>query len=156
MKMKIRQRLFSWFDSFDVTDEVGERIFTVEGKLNWGHCFHIMDGGYTHVATLKEVVLTFLPKFEMYLGDRYWGCLQKKLTFFRPQFVLEANGWQIEGNWTEWDYAITDGAGNTVATVGKELLNWTDTYVMDTARDEDALGVLLVVLAIDAEKCSRN
>jgi len=43
-----------------------------------------------------------------------------------------------------------------VATVTKELFNWSDTYMMDIADPADALYVLMVVLAIDAEKCSRN
>lgn len=35
-------------------------------------------------------------------------------------------------------------------------MNWTDTYVLDIANPEDALTVLMLVLAIDAEKCSRQ
>lgn len=38
----------------------------------------------------------------------------------------------------------------------KELFHWTDTYVIDVADEENALYALMVVLAIDAEKCSRN
>ena len=44
--------------------------------------------------------------------------------------------------------------GETVATVSKELLQWTDTYVLDIVDPADALHVLMFVLAIDAEKCS--
>ena len=40
--------------------------------------------------------------------------------------------------------------------VSKELFHWTDTYVIDVADEENALYALMVVLAIDAEKCSRN
>ena len=32
--------------------------------------------------------------------------------------------------------------------------HWTDTYVLDIARPEDALLCLMIVLAIDAAKCS--
>ena len=45
-------------------------------------------------------------------------------------------------------------SGETVATVSKELLQWTDTYVLDIVDPADALHVLMFVLAIDAEKCS--
>lgn len=41
-----------------------------------------------------------------------------------------------------------------MATVSKELFNWTDTYAIDVEKDEDALIVLMIVLAIDAAKCS--
>ena len=56
----------------------------------------------------------------------------------------------------EWDYTIADENGNTVATISKELFHWTDTYVIDVTDAKDALHALMFVLAIDAEKCSRN
>ena len=60
----------------------------------------------------------------------------------------------MEGDWLGWDYSIVDGRGEAVATISKELLNWTDTYSIEVTRPEDALSALMVVLAIDAEKCS--
>ena len=62
----------------------------------------------------------------------------------------------MEGRFLEWDYRILDGNGRLVATITKEILHWTDTYVIDVERPEDALLSLMVVLAIDAEKCSRD
>ena len=56
----------------------------------------------------------------------------------------------------EWDYTIVSASRGTVATIGKELFRWTDTYVIDVADPADALHALMVVLAIDAEKCSRS
>ena len=35
MRLLFRQRLFSWFDSYDIYDEVGNTVYTVEGKLAW-------------------------------------------------------------------------------------------------------------------------
>lgn len=56
----------------------------------------------------------------------------------------------------EWDYEVTEPCGALVARISKELFQWTDTYVIDIANPLDALAVLMLVLAIDAEKCSRN
>ena len=56
----------------------------------------------------------------------------------------------------EWDYEVTEPCGALVARITKELFHWTDTYVIDVANPLDALAVLMLVLAIDAEKCSRN
>ena len=38
----------------------------------------------------------------------------------------------------------------------QELWNWTDTYSMEITRSEDALYSLMIVLAIDAVKCSQD
>ena len=156
MKLLFKQRLFSWFDSYDIYDESGRAVFTVEGKPSWGHKLHILNSQGGHIGTVKQVVLTFLPKFELYVGEQYVGSIHKEFTFFKPRFQVDCNGWQVEGDLWGWDYRIRDGYGRTVAAVSKELFNWTDTYSLDVADSRDALLVLMVALAIDAEKCSND
>lgn len=56
----------------------------------------------------------------------------------------------------EWEYRVTEPCGALVATISKEVLHLTDTYVIDVVQPSDALQVLMLVLAIDAEKCSRG
>ena len=156
MKLLFKQRFFSWFDSYDIFDEAGNIVYTVKGQLAWGHCLKIFDARGVEIATVRERGLTFLPKFEMYFGDRYVGCISKEFTLFRPKFNIDCNGWHIDGDWFEWEYQILTASGKAVAQVSKELLNWTDTYVIDVCDPDDALSVLMLVLAIDAEKCSRR
>ena len=139
MKLYFKQRFFSWFDSYDIYHEDGSVAYTVEGKLSWGHCLHILSPQGEHIATVQQRVLTFLPRFELYVGDR----------------CVDFNGWEIRGSFMEWDYTIQDGP-RQVASISKELFHWTDTYTIDVADPGDALYALMVVLAIDAEKCSRN
>ena len=156
MKLLFKQRMFSWFDSYDVYDEAGRAVFTVKGELAWGHLLRIYDANGAEVGHIQEKVLTFLPKFEVYLGGQYLGSICKEFTFFKPKFNIDFNGWQVDGDWLEWDYNILDSSGQHVAGVSKELFNWTDTYVIDVREPQDALCALMLVLAIDAEKCSRN
>lgn len=157
MKLLFKQRFFTWLDSYDIFDESGNTVFTVEGKFAWGHCLHINDANGNHIGTVKEEILTFLvPKFQMYRGDVYVGEIRKEFSFFKPVFTINCNGWRVDGDFFEWDYQIIDSTGRRVAVITKELFNWTDTYVIDVDRPEDALDVLMLVLAIDAEKCSRN
>ena len=54
------------------------------------------------------------------------------------------------------DYTIGSASRGTGAPIGMELFHWTDTYVIDVHDPADALHALMVVLAIDAEKCSRS
>jgi len=156
MRLLFKQRLFSWFDSYDIYDEDGNTVYTVEGKLSWGHCLHILDAHGEHIGTVQEKVFTLLPKFELYIHDQYVGSIQKQFTFFQPRFDIDCNGWQVEGSFLEWDYTVREACGALVATISKELFNWTDTYVIDVMDPKDTLCALMLVLAIDAEKCSRN
>ena len=156
MKLLFKQRLFSWFDSYDIYDQEGRPAYTVKGQLSWGHCLKIFDPNGNEMGMVKERVLTFLPKFEVYLGGQYLGCIQKEFSLFRPRYHIDFNGWQVQGNFMEWDYRIFDPAGKPVVVDSKEIFHLTDTYVIEVAQPQNALPALMFVLAVDAEKCSRN
>jgi uncharacterized protein YxjI len=156
MKLLFKQRFFSWFDSYDIYDEAGNTVYVVKGELSWGHLLRIYDANGTELGCVKQKVLTMPPKFELYLRDRYIGCIYKEFSLFQPRFHIDYNGWQVTGNWMQWDYTIVDRTGNCVAQVSKDLWHWTDTYTIDVFHPQDALCALMMVLAIDAEKCSRN
>lgn len=156
LRLIFKQRLFSWFDSYDIYDTFGNTVFVVKGQFSWGHCLKIFDSNGCEIGLIKERILTFLPKFEMYRNNVYLGSISKEFTFFKPKYNIDYNGWHIEGDFFEWDYSIISNTGATVATISKQLFNWTDTYVIDVVNDNDALYALMFVLAIDAEKCSRN
>ena len=131
-------------------------MYTVKGQFGWGHRLKVFDAFGNEIGLLEERLLTWLPKFDMYLGDQYIGCIRREFSFFRPKFNIDCNGWHIEGDFFEWDYTILNHKGQPVASVYKELFNWSDTYVIDIDDPRDALCALMLVLAIDAEKCSRN
>ena len=65
MKLLFKQRMFSWFDSYDIYDEAGNTVYTVKGELAWGHCLRIYDAYGQSIGVVKERVLSFLPKFEI-------------------------------------------------------------------------------------------
>ncbi|MDO4608391.1 MAG: LURP-one-related family protein [Clostridia bacterium] len=156
MKLIFKQRLFSWFDSYDIYNTFGEVVYTVKGQLAWGHTLKIFDSNGLEIATVKEKIFSWLPRFEMYFGDRYIGSISKEFTFFKPKFNIDFNGWHIEGNFFEWDYQILAANGYRIATVSKEIFKFTDTYTIDVCHERYALCALMLVIAIDAEKCSRN
>lgn len=156
MKLLFKQRFFSWFDSYDVYDESGRVVYTVKGQLAWGHLLKIFDQHEQEVGTVKQKLFAWMPTFELYQDNAYLGYVKREFTFFKPKYNIDFNGWHVEGNLFEWDYTVLDRAGCQVATVSKQLLNWTDTYVINVANPQDALFALMFVLAIDAEKCYRS
>ena len=156
MKLLFRQRIFSWLDSYDIYNEKGETLFVVRGQLSWGHCLKIYDAFGEEVGKVKEKIVTFLPKFELFADGRHLGSVKKNFSLFSPKLLLDFLGWKAKGNIFEWDYTIRDRKGNRIASISKELLNFTDAYVLDVATPADALYVLMFVLAVDAEKCSRD
>ena len=107
MKLLFKQRLFSWFDSYDIYDEAGNTVYIVKGQLSWGHLLKIYDANRFEVGTVREKIITFRPKFEVYMGNTYVGRISKEFTLFRPKYDIDFNGWHINGDFLEWDYSIT-------------------------------------------------
>ena len=55
MKLLFKQRLFSWFDSYDIYDEAGNTVYVVKGQLAWGHKLIIYDAYGNEVGMVLEV-----------------------------------------------------------------------------------------------------
>lgn len=156
MRLLFKQRILSWIDSYDIFAEDGRVVYTVRSKLAWGHCLKIFDGQDREVGTVKERVVSLLPRFEMYLGERYLGCIRREFSFFRPRYSIDCNGWQVEGNFLAWDYVIRDARGGHIASITKEMMHFSDVYAINVDNPAHALCALMLVLAIDAEKCSSS
>lgn len=131
-------------------------MFTVQGRLAWGHKLEIYNAQGGYVGRIEEQIFTFLPRFALYMGDTEIGEIKKELTFFKPQYTLNCNGWSVQGDMWGWNYQVMTPQNSLVATVGKQLFNWTDTYVIDVTYPQDAIMALMIVLAIDAANCSSN
>jgi len=156
MKLLLKQRLFAWLDSYDIYDENQNTVFTVKGVLAFKHCFIIYDAGGKEVGMIREKVLTFLcPRFDLIIDGTEAGSIVKEFTFFKPKFILEFRNWEVQGDWLQWNYQIRSPDG-VIAVITKQLINWSDTYEIDIPDTKHALEALMVVIAIDAVKCSRK
>lgn len=100
MRMYFKQRLFSWFDSYDIYNEQGNPIYVVKGQISWGHCLKIFDPYGNEAGTVKEQIFTFLPKFEIYQGNQYLGCIKKEFSFLKPRYdMIIMDGILMEALW---------------------------------------------------------
>lgn len=152
MKLLFKQKLFSWIGSYDIFDEAGETVYTVNGELGIPRRFRVYDAAGNELGLVKRRLLHLFPRFDIFIHEEYIGCIAKEITWVKPKFEIDFNGWQVEGDWLGWDYRIYDSDGKAIASVAKEIWNWTDTYSIDVEDPQHALAALLLVIAIDAEK----
>ena len=54
MKLLFKQRLFSWFDSYDIYDEFGNTVYVVKGQLSWGHKLVIYDADGNEIGMVVQ------------------------------------------------------------------------------------------------------
>ena len=157
MKLILKQKMFSWLDAFDVYGEDKKVLYKVKGELSLGHKLKIFTPQGDELGEVHQKLISVTPTFELYEKGKKIGSIKKKLfKLFGSAYSIESLGWTAKGNFSEWNYSIKDSNGKLVATIGKQIFNLTDTYVLDVADPQHALHVLMFVIAIDAEKCSRD
>lgn len=157
MKLLIKQRIFSWTDTYDVFDENQTPRYYVKAEFfTLGHQIHVYDKQTgNEVGAIHQRLLSMLPKFDIEINGRTMGTVNKQFTFFKPKYELDYLGLRVEGNLLGWDYDVMNGCSK-VMHISKEPLNWGDTYVIDYQNREEELTGLLLVLAIDASNCGDN
>lgn len=154
MKLLIKQRVFSWSDSYDIYDEDGNKRYFVKAEVfALGHQLHVYDAAERELGMVKQRLMVFQPTFDIEVGGAPKGSIRKKLTFFKPKYEMDYNGWNCEGDFLAWDYDVY-AAGRTVVHISKEPLHWGDTYVLNIADPADELAALMLCIAIDAANCS--
>ena len=154
MKLIFKQRFMTWLDSYDICDEAGNTVYTVEGEMSWTKLLHVRGANGGYLASVRRKGWTWRPVFEIYVGPAYVGQIRRTGSFGHPHYEIDFRGWNADGDFMGFDYAISDRAGNVVAVVSKELFKLTDTYIIDVADPDDSLYALLLVLSIDMEKAS--
>ena len=160
MQLLIKQRVFSWTDSYDVYDETGYAKYEVRGALfSLGHQIHVYrknaDEVNAEVGYIRQKLFSLMPTFELVKDGYVCGTIRKKFTFFSEDYEVDYRGWQVEGDFLGWDYRVRE-KGKIVATISKQLFNFSDTYVLNYCNPADEAAALLLVLAIDAANCSHN
>lgn len=157
MELLIKQRVFSWTDSYDVYDESGTAKYFVKAELfSFGHQIHIYDKRTgAELGSIHQKLLTLMPTFEIVTGGRTVGTIRKKFTFFSENYDVDYRGWDVEGDFLGWDYQVYEH-GREVMSITKEWLSWGDTYRLSFRSGADELAGLLLVIAIDAANCSHN
>jgi len=156
MRLLIKQRVFSWTDSYDIYDEAGNTKYFVKAEfLALGHQLHVYDVQGKEIGVVKERLLTLLPVFDIELGGTVCGSIQKQFSLFKPKYEVNFNGWRAEGDFLGWDYDVYSGC-SAIMHISKEPFHWGDTYVIDFSNPSDELMGLLLVIAIDAANCSQD
>ncbi len=159
MRLYIRQKVFSWTDSFKVLDENGKERYHVKGEFfSLGKRLYICDACGREVARIQQKLFSFLPTYFVYMGGREIMQVTREFSFFTPRYSIELSDgtqWAVEGRFWEHDYEILQG-GCMVASIHKEWMTWGDCYEIDIVRGEDELDVMAAALIIDCVTAPSN
>lgn len=157
MRLLIKQRVFSWSDTYDVYDQYDEARYFVKAEMfSFGHQIHVYDKRTgREVGSIHQKLLAFLPQFEIVIDGIPVGAIRKEFSFFTPRYHVDFCDWEVEGDFLGWDYQAYQGEKQVLA-VSKELFHWGDTYVLEYSNASDEIPGLLLTIAIDAANCSNK
>ena len=149
MKYYIDQSFDLPWSNYDVVTEDGGTAFRVEAQASLGHHLDVFDGSGHLVGKLAEK-LEIVPTYLAWENGVQCGSIQRKLAFPKPKMVIDYKDWEIGRDFRNLRFDIKDRAKQTIAKIDREKWRMQDHYVMDVAHEEDALTVLLLVLAVSA------
>ena len=120
----IRERFFRLGEDSEITDEHGQPVLQVDGKvLSLRNRLVLRDPGGREVAQVHRELVAMRPTYRISIAGQQAAEIRKRLSIRR--------------------------GGQTVATVSKRWFSMRDTYAVDVAAGQDDLLILASVLALD-------
>lgn len=153
MRYLIRERFFRLGDDSTITDEAGNTVLEVDGKvLTFRDRLILRDPTGREVAEVLRRLVALRPSYEIKIGGREAATVRKHFfTPFRDRYTIDIPGpddLELSGSLLDHEFTIRRG-GQTVATASKRWFSMRDTYAVEVAPGEDELLILASVLALE-------
>ena len=152
MRYLLRQKLFSWADSYVIRNESEEPVYQVKGEvfsLGKKLSFQDMDGN--ELLFIRQRLLTWLPKYEILAAENTIAVVEKEWSFFKCRFSVDVPGpddYEAAGDFIDHEYEFQQH-GESVALITKKWFSWADTYGIEIAPGQDDALLLACAVVID-------
>ncbi len=145
--------MFSIGDDFWVTDELGNRVFLVDGKaLRLRETFELKDASGAIVATVKKKLVAIRDTMEIEHDGQIVATVRKAMVSpLHHRSVIDlADGSQLEavGNLIDKEFEI-QAAGQPIARVSRAWFRVRDTYGVDVAPGGNDALILAIAVCLD-------
>jgi uncharacterized protein YxjI len=149
----IREKMFRLAEDSDITNESGQPVLHVEGKIMSLYSRLILrDPAGREVAQVHRKLAALRPTYEITIDDKNVAKVRQHLSSpFQERLTIDLPGtgdMEISGDLLSHEFTIQRD-GQTAATVSKRWLSLTASYAVDIAAGENDLLILASVLALD-------
>ena len=143
----IEQKWLSMWGRFEVENEAGQCVYTVEGEPSFTRKLVIYNDRNDQVGLIHSV-FSFWPKYEVEMNGHSLGTIEYRFAL-HPALDFNELGWHAEGNFIGLDFQVYDQNDREIGSVCRELWHLTDFYAIHYQNPENELSMLLIALAID-------
>ena len=153
-KFYLKQKVFSFRDSFKVFDEGQNQVYHAKAKMmSFARQYEIYQSDPEQLLfTMRRRLMSFMPVYELFNaeGERV-ALMRKRFSAFRNRIDIEAEGknYSLEGSVWAHNFTISGDIGIVLA-VRKKLLSWGDTYEIEIDDRADVDKMIAFVIMIDS------
>lgn len=151
MRYVIRQKIFSFGDSFAIKDEMGNEIFIVRSQiLSFGKKLRIYDRGGNELCYIEQQLFRFMPEYNIYVAGEHIANVKKKFALFKNDFEITSPGsrYHVDGDFWAHEFNIFKD-NEMVARISKKFFSFTDTYGVDVNDRYDQISTLALAIVVD-------
>jgi uncharacterized protein YxjI len=151
MRYEVRQKIFSFGDSFTIKNEYGHEVYRVRGKVfSFGNKLTIETMSGEELIYIEQQLFKFLPEYTIYMNGSPAAKVKKEFAFFTPRFCINSTmgNYEMVGEIFSHEFQITKD-GRPVAEISKQWLSFSDTYGVDVSDSENQAFMLALVIVID-------
>lgn len=153
MRYIIREKFFHLGEDSQITDEQGQPVYEVDGKvLSLRNTLVMRDMRGQEVARVNRQLIALTPTYMIDRPGQEETVVRKHfINLLGDHFTIDIPGphdLEMDGNLFDHEYQVK-GDGGVVATVSKRWISLTDTYGVETAPGADDVLILASVLALD-------
>ena len=152
MRYKMRQRIWTLRDRFNIEDENGDPTFQVVGRLfSIGDKLSFEDMEGNELAFIAQRLISMRSAYDIQRDGETFATVVKNITLFRDKFTVDVpgpNDYKVTGNFFDYDYRF-EREGRDVASVSKQFFSLSDTYGVDIVEGEDDVIILATAVVID-------
>ncbi len=152
MKFYIKQKVFSFGDSFNIYDENGREAFYVQGRVfSLGKKLNLYDNQSNELIYMEQKLFKLMPTYDIYASNRLMATIKKNFTFFSQSFTINSayGSYEVEGDFTGHDFDIVKNGTTFCASLCKRWLSFGDSYEIEIAPEENIPFMLAMVIVID-------
>jgi uncharacterized protein YxjI len=152
MRYMLKEKIWSFGDSYVICDENQAPVYEIEGKaFSWGDKLFFRDMAGNELAYIEQTLMSLLPTYEIYRKGVPFAKVVKEFSWIKEEFVLDVpgpNDYSVSGSFWQHEFVFQRG-GHSVATASKKLWSLTDVYGVEIVDGEDDVAILATALVIE-------
>ncbi len=152
MRFFIKQKVFTFKDKFNITNEQQETLYQVEGKVfSIKNKLSLLNAQGEEMLKAEKKLFKIFPRYTIFDSrDEQLASVQRKFSLFKPKFEVQVGhrSLQVMGDYIAHSFYIEED-GREVASIKKKFFSFGDSYVIDIHEEVQEDLYLFITIIVD-------